>query len=296
MNHLIPDISRVSKAQRQFLRSQKIRLATPMYGGKVMGNYELSMAETMRWSGILGLDVVPIHIFGATYIQVGRNYLANDFWGSKGTHLVFLDADNGWKVNNLFELILCTADNRDIVAGLYPRRQINWEAVRKAVLAGVPADMLEHCSGDFPMHPLAGHDIAIGDEPQKVLSMPTGFMCITRKCLETYVQAFPERKTTPGNPGHFGIEFFRAEVVDSNGSRGWDSEDNIFCKDMLKLGINTWLCPWMNVSHFGEHNFRACLPCSMGYYGVHMDPEDLKKRADSEKGCNATKEAHDSKE
>jgi hypothetical protein len=280
---LIPDLGKIGRAQLKHLRNQKLFLATPMYGGKVMGNYELAMASTMRWAGILGLDVRPMHLFGATYIDVGRNYLANGFWESNCTHLIFLDADQGWTANHLFELVLCTEPGRQIVAGLYPRRKINWENVRKAVLSGVPTKMLEHCSGDFPMHALPGHDIAIGNEPQKVLSMPTGFMCITRKCLEMYVEAFPNRKTTPGNPGHFGIEFFRAGVQEVNGSRGADSEDNIFCKDMLTLGVNTWFCPWMHITHFGEHLFQACLPCSLGMYGAHMDLEDLERRKREEK-------------
>lgn len=276
MKHIIRDLGKMDRDQLKFLQRQKIMLATPMYGGKVMGNYELAMAATMRWAGMLGLMVKPEHLFGATYVELGRNYLANQFWNSGFTHLIFLDADQGWIANNLLELVLCTANpGMDIVAGLYPRRKINWPAVERAVKAGIPANMLSHCSGDFPIHALKDHDIEIGTNPQKVLTMPTGFMCITRRALDIYVKAFPERKTTPGNPGHFGIEFFRAGVQQVEESRGFDTEDNLFCKDMLGLGIHTWFCPWMNVSHFGEQLFEACLPCSLGHYEVHFD---LKKQ------------------
>jgi hypothetical protein len=267
MNHLIPDLNNLSREQHKYLRKQKILIGTPMYGGAVMGNYLLSVTATMRWAGILNLKVDTEYLFGATYLELGRNYIANAFYNSDATHLVFIDADNGFLPNNFFELILT---QKDIVGGLYPRRKVNWKAVHAAALAGIPPEGLKHCAGDFPMHPLAGHDITIGHEPQKVLSMPTGFLCITRKAFETYVRAFPERKTTPGNPGHFGIEFFRAGVQEINGSRGFDTEDNLFCKDLLTLGINTWFCPWMNVSHYGSELHEACYPCSLGHY-VHFD-------------------------
>lgn len=268
MNHLIPDLSKVDHKQLKYLKRQKIMIGTPMYGGAVMGNYELSISATLHWAGALGITVKPEYLFGATYLELGRNYIANAFWHSDFTHLVFVDADNGFAPNHLFELILCTAEGRHIVGGLYPRRKINWKAVHAAVLAGVKPEFLSHCAGDFPMHPLAGHDITIGHEPQKVLSMPTGFLCITRHAFQKYVEAWPERRTTPGNPGHFGIEFFRAGVQEINGSRGFDTEDNLFCKDLLTLGINTWFCPWMSISHYGSELHEACYACSNGHY-VH---------------------------
>lgn len=266
-SHFLPDLSAPSKEQLRYLQKVKPMICTPIRGGTVMGNYHMSVMTVARYAEKLGMELDIQMYFGCTYIELGRNILANTFWKSDCTHLVFIDADNGFMANHFFELLLC---KKDIVGGIYTKRKINWDAVHAAVLAGVPAHQLAHCAGDFPIHALEGHPINIGHEPQKVLTMPTGFLCISRKTFATYVSAFPDRKTTPGNPGSYGIQFFTAGTVKcGDGSVGFDSEDNLFCKDMLTLGIDTWVCPWMEVSHYGEHEFKSCFACSNGAY-VHI--------------------------
>lgn len=265
--HLLPDCANASKEQLKYLRSIKPFIATPIRGGTVMGNYHLSVQSVSKWAALMGINLQIQMLFGCSYIEQGRNVLANTFWNSDCTHLVFIDADNGFITNNFFELLLC---QKDIVGGVYTKRKINWTAVHKAALAGVPANMLEHCAGEFPFHALEGHDIKIEPTPQKVLSLPTGFLSISRNALKTYVNAHPTRKTTTGNPGSYGIQFFKAGTITcDDGTKGFDSEDNIFCKDMLKLGVHTYLCPWMEISHYGEHEFKACFACSQGAY-VHI--------------------------
>ncbi len=243
-------------------------IGTPIRGGGMMINYHLSMVSLSKYAQKLGVELDTRMISNCTYIEQGRNVLANTFYESDCTHLIFIDADNGFITNNFFELLLT---KKDIVGGLYTRRRINWHSVHAAALAGMPPEMLSHAAGDFPIHPLAGHDIQIGHEPQKVLTMPTGFLCISRHAFETYVKAFPDRKTTPNNPGHYGIQFFRAGTIKCpDGSVGYDTEDNLWCKDLLTLGVNTYYCPWMQISHYGEYEFNACHPCSVGSY-VHLE-------------------------
>lgn len=229
-----------------------------------MGNYMMATSSLNKWATMLGVQLDIQIMTGVTYIDFGRNVLANTFWNSKATHLIFIDSDVGFITNNFFELLLC---QKDIVGGMYTRRQINWDSVHKAVLAGVPPDCLEFCSGDFPIHTLKDHPVIIDDQPQKVLTLPTGFLCISRKAFETYHKAHPDQVTTPGNPGHYGIQFFRAgTVLCDDGSRGQDSEDNLFCKDLLKLGIHTWVCPWMDLTHMGDHLYKAKFADSSGAY------------------------------
>jgi hypothetical protein len=263
---IIEDLSKPNHWQKKTLQRSKIMIGTPLYGGSIMGNYLLSISSTMQWAAKIGVEINPQFIFGATYVHLARNMIANAFMKSDCTHLIFVDADQGWMASNFFELVL---QEKDIVGGLYSKRRRNWKAVKAAALAGVPAEMLAHCSGEFPMHPLKGHDITLGLEPQMVLTLPTGFMCITRKPFEAFMQAHPDKQTTPGNPGHFGWEFFEAGVRTYEGSKGFDSEDNYFCKDMNLLGFPTWFCPWMLISHFGQELYDPCLPCSMGHY-IHV--------------------------
>lgn len=253
-------------------------ICSPSRESVVCGNYHLTTLAIAKYGALFGMQIDTQLLFGCSYIEQGRNTLANTFWNSDCTHLFFIDTDNGTMANHFFELLLC---QKDIIGGVYTKRQFNWETIRQAAIDGVPADKLNHTPGIFPYHMLEGHPVTIGHEPQKVLTLPTGFMCISRNTFKRYVEAFPERKTTEGHPGHYGIQFFKAgtfETLNEKGEKvvGFDSEDNTFCKEMLMLGINTYLAPWVPVSHHGEYTFEACLSCSSGGY-VHWD-EWLAKR------------------
>ncbi len=268
--HIIPDLSQVTKEQSKYLRSLKVMICSPSRESVVCGNYHLTTLAIAKWAAIIGMQVDTQLLFGCSYIEQGRNTLANTFWNSDCTHLFFIDTDNGTMANHFFELLLC---QKDIIGGLYPKRQFNWEGIRQAAIDGVPANLLAHSSGHFPYHMLEGSPVTIGHEPQKVLTLPTGFMCISRHALKTLRKAFPTRETTPGNPGHYGYQFFKAGTFTTPNEKGqmvtgFDSEDNAFCKEMLTLGINTYLAPWVPVTHHGEYTFEACLPCSHQAY-VH---------------------------
>lgn len=244
-------------------------IGTPAYGGTFMGNYEMAMSETRRWAQKIGLQIIPQFLFGATYIDLARNYISNAFLKSDCTHLFMIDADVGWIPNNFFELILC---DTSIISGLYPKRAINWTAVANAVRAGVPDHLLSHCAGDFPITPMPGKDITLGHEPQEVFSVPTGFTCFSREVFESYAKhldAIPSRKCTQGSKGDFGYQFFYTGMIEQEGKWGWDGEDNHFCRDLRTLGIKSYIAPWVSCTHFGPSMFEACWPCSIGHY-VHI--------------------------
>ena len=64
------------------------------------------------------------------------------------------------------------------------------------------------------------------------------------------------------------IHAFFDTVIDSEafagaGSGGSDrylSEDYMFCQFTRKIGISTWLCPWMKLGHVGSYVFNGTLP------------------------------------
>lgn len=268
--HIIPDLSQVTKEQSKYLKSLKIMICSPSRESIVCGNYHLTTLAIAKWAALLGVQVDTQLLFGCSYIEQGRNTLANTFWNSDCTHLFFIDTDNGTMANHFFELLLC---QKDIIGATYPKRNFNWEAVRQAALDGVPAELLAHSSGFFTHHMRENCPITVGHEPQRVLTLPAGFLCISRNALKKYTQKYLERKTTLSNPQHQGMQFFRAGTFEQLNEKGekyvsFDSEDNHFCKDMLRLGIDTYLAPWVPVSHQGEYLYESCLPCSHGAY-VH---------------------------
>ena len=43
-------------------------------------------------------------------------------------------------------------------------------------------------------------------------------------------------------------------------SKRYLSEDYMFCQWMSKIGVETWLCPWMKMVHVGSYHFGGSLP------------------------------------
>jgi hypothetical protein len=42
-------------------------------------------------------------------------------------------------------------------------------------------------------------------------------------------------------------------------SKRYLSEDYMFCQWMQKVGIHTWMCPWMKLLHTGSYTFGGSL-------------------------------------
>ena len=45
----------------------------------------------------------------------------------------------------------------------------------------------------------------------------------------------------------------------SGGSDRYLSEDYMFCQFTRKIGISTWLCPWMKLGHMGSYVFSGSM-------------------------------------
>jgi hypothetical protein len=53
----------------------------------------------------------------------------------QATHLLFVDGDIGFEPEQVLRLINCGAD---VVAGIYPIKQLNWEKVRRVAETNRP--------------------------------------------------------------------------------------------------------------------------------------------------------------
>ena len=111
------------------------------------------------------------------------------------------------------------------------------------------------------------------DEPTEVLEVGTGFVMIQREVFEKFRNEYPQFSYKPDHnrSEHFDgsryIHAFFDTVIDSEafagkGSGGSDrylSEDYMFCQFTRKIGIKTWLCPWMKLGHVGSYVFNGTL-------------------------------------
>lgn len=218
-----------------------------MYGGQCTIGYTssvLNLAKCMQFEHMF--------ISNESNIVRARNMLAHAFLKSSCTHLLFIDADVGFSADGIDELIKA---NKDIVGGLYPKKNINWAKVQQLALAGYPAHALPSASRDFYVQ---GDIDYSKKELQEVKSIGTGLMLIKRKVFEKLKSKVP---LSPLGSELVGV-FDSSENVSHFFSSGFDeqnneflSEDYLFCQLWRQNGGKVFAAPWVQGAHIGHHIF-----------------------------------------
>ena len=255
------------------LRSKKIMVCTPMYGGMCSGMYAKACCDLATLSTKYQMDLKYFYLFNESLIPRARNYLVDEFMRSEYTHLMFIDADIHFDPNDVLAL---AALDKDIIGGPYPKKCIAWEKVRNAVdtgLADEDPNILEQYTGDYVFNPVENtHQIKVS-EPVEVLEIGTGFMMITRKVFDDFREAYPQFTYRPDHnrSEHFTgdrmIHAYFDTVIDSkaylgdisDNSERYLSEDYFFCQFVRKLGYQIFLCPWMKLGHMGSYVFSGSM-------------------------------------
>ena len=239
-----------------------IFVATPMYGGQCTGYYTQSLLTLGPVLNQNGYDMAYSAMFNESLIQRGRNALAHGFMQRpECTHLMFIDADIKFNPQDIIKMI--EAD-KDIICGIYPKKEINWQTVRKAMDAGVPDSELKNHTGNFVVN-LVNYEetvtVPIG-EPLEIWNGGTGFMLIKREVYEGLVGKLPTYLNNvmdiqnPQN-GERVNEFFATCIEEESGLLL--SEDYYFCKKARENGFKVWAAPWVDLAHVGTYAFEGQL-------------------------------------
>ena len=284
-----------------------IFVATPMYGGMCSGMYTKASADLATTATKYNIDVKFFYLFNESLITRARNYCVDEFLRSEHyTHLMFIDADVCFSPDYVLTLSALCDEEKPIIGGPYPKKCIAWEKVRNAVDKGLadenPMD-LEKYTGDFVFNPEEGVNQIALSEPIKVLEVGTGFMMIRREAIEAWRDAYPKFNYKPDHnrSEHFQgdryIHAFFDTVIDndewlgegnSNGSDRYLSEDYMFCQLARKIGLTTWLCPWMNLQHVGTYVFNGTLKdlgkLEYAAHGYDMSHRPFKEDRDKKLG------------
>jgi hypothetical protein len=230
-----------------------IMIATPMYGGMCTGTYTLSAINTALMLHELFYYYHFETLINESLIPRGRNTLVRSFMANpKLTHLMFIDADIGFRPKDLLKLIL---HDKDVVAGVYPKKRINWPVVKRAVMAG--KEDLAAYTGDFVFNLLNPNDDPQENGLLEVKHAGTGFMMIKKQVFEKMQGVVPEYKELMEEGDlREGVEYFQTGV-DDNGF--YSSEDYRFCDIWRKLGGQVFIDPYIKLSHVGTYEFSGDL-------------------------------------
>jgi hypothetical protein len=243
----------------------KLFVATPMYGGMCTGLYASAVMQCVGTFGQAGIQMYYSFMMNESLITRARNSMAYDFMKSDATHLMFIDADIGFNPHDIPRML---AADKDIICGLYPKKEINWVQVTEAVKAGVPPQELSQHTGAFVLNLPSGVQSATGNinEPIEIANGGTGFMLIKRKVFETLADKVPSYT----NDMYHAVdtvrevkiikEYFATSIEEE--SNRLLSEDYHFCKIAREAGFRVWCAPWAHFTHTGTYGFSGALPRS----------------------------------
>ena len=244
--------------------NKSLFIATPIYGGLCNGSYTLGMLLMPGVFGKAGIGMQYAHMMNESLITRARNSLAHDFLESNCTHLMFIDADIGFNPNDIIPMV---AADKDIICGLYPKKEINWVQVEAAVKAGVPTEKLKDHTGIFVVNAV-NYETEIAANISDVVEIAnggTGFMLIKREVFAGLADKVPEyindmfAVTDDHNQKKVIKEYFATSIDSTSGNRLL-SEDYHFCKIAREAGFKIWAAPWAQLSHTGSYVFSGYLP------------------------------------
>lgn len=234
-----------------------------MYGGQCAGFFAQSLLQTPPVLNQAGINFSFCAMFNESLIQRARNALVSQFLKKpECTHLMFIDADIRFDPHDIVRML---QTNCDIIAGIYPKKEINWETVKMVSDQGCPPDQLKRFTGSFVVNLIGGARSATVDlnSPTEVENAGTGFMLIKREVFEAledkvdyYVNDVLD---LAGQQGPDVIrEYFPVVIQKKKGNqRRLLSEDYAFCQIARKHGFRIFAAPWAKLGHIGTYIFEG---------------------------------------
>ena len=167
-----------------------------------------------------------------------RNNLLAEFYNGPFSDMIFIDADVSCEPGSLERLLRHPVD---LVFGAYPRRT-EGEGFSGRTLPG-------DCICVDPMtgkpHPNGLIEMAGG---------PTGFMRITRDCVDKMIEGYPDRwYKEPRVTGGKAYNFFEFCIHDKE---RW-TEDYNFCRLWRERGGKVWCDPHLTLHHHGDKTYSG---------------------------------------
>ena len=240
----------------------KLFVATPMYGGMCAGFYMQSVMQMQNIFSSQGIETQYSFMFNESLITRARNALVQTFLKTPCTHLMFIDADIKF---NAMDILAMLEVDKDIICGIYPKKEINWNTVRQAMDAGVPNEHLKNHTGSFVVNLVdyQGEVTVPVNQPVEIFNGGTGFMLIKREVFEQLADKVPSYSNDVGDlSGQMKqaekiYEYFATSIEPE--TNRLLSEDYHFCRIWRLAGGKVYAAPWAQLAHVGTYAFEGQL-------------------------------------
>lgn len=240
----------------------KIFIASPCYGGNCNALFMTSLLNLQAVFAHTGHEAMVSVLVNESLITRGRNALVHQFLKTDADYLFFIDSD----IQFYGEQVPAMLDaDKDIICGIYPKKEINWQMVAKGVKDGEDVNNLKHYTGSWVLN-LVDYvnsvTVPVG-EPLEIWAGGTGFMLIKRKVFEELKESTPSYLNdvvdlaNATEPRERIIQYFTESI--EPGTERLLSEDYHFCRQWRMNGGKIYAAPWVQLSHHGTYAFDGRL-------------------------------------
>lgn len=272
------------------MRKFKFFVATPCYGGQLMEPYFRSVIRLMTFFNNHQIPLAFGTIANESLVTRARNVLLAYFLSSDFTHLMFIDADIEFSVEDMLKLYV---HDKDVIVGAYPKKGVAWQRIKEN-MASEEGRGKQHSDKEIAAY---GSDYAINfkflNREQKTISVEnglvklhdagTGFMMIKREAILKLLKAYPEIKYNNDvviNNEHITDNFYALfdTMIDPVDKR-YLSEDYTFCRRWQEIGGDIWLDPTISLNHYGHFCFQGN-PQAIIQWGPSAKPDPVPVKKD----------------
>lgn len=232
----------------------KLYVATPCYGCQMTVVFMASILNLQAACAMRGIDIMVDFIGNESLVERARNILVARFLQSDATHMLFIDADIGFKPDSVFRLL--EAD-KDVVTAVYPKKSFDWGQVRQKLREG-STEPVYQMGLDFNIN-IASEKEPIENGFVRVLDSATGFMLMKRSMLQRMVEHYRKELHCVNDIMGQNIKEYVAIfacMIDPVTKR-FLSEDYSMCRRWQQIGGEIWADLATPLAHIGTNLFQG---------------------------------------
>ena len=268
---------------QEYLSKNKpcIYILTPCFGSVCFVNYVHCLISTIDTLRQYGIEVVIEFCRNDSLVSRARNNLvARAMANPKMTHIMFIDNDITWDINDILKLLI---SDKNLVGGIYPLKNYNWSdllvdkkdptnpspnTIQQMIDRKNNSQFKDIISDESMVQfNLVRYNVNYLDSTlnidknlAKVKHIATGFMMIKRNVIEKMSQAFPSTKYVDDvnflkkEENEFAYALFDCGVEEGH----YFSEDWLFCHRWTKMGGSIWMDVSIALTHTGIEDYKGC--------------------------------------
>ena len=249
----------------------KVNIFYPVIGytGMVHSDYMMSTINLLLLCRQKNIRLGMRSIWFESLISRARNASVAFMLAKEYTHLLFVDTDVSFDAHDVLKLV---DQQKEVVVGVYPKKYWSHQKMQAMGASGSFPEQWRHLATDFSTElPQESYTKSKNGQPVEADYAATGFMLISRACIEKIIKARPEIKYTNDIDGYMEAEdnfydIFQCKVNPE--TKKYESEDYGFCKLWKSLGGEITVLPDISLGHRGFNTFYGNLKFQANYFNL----------------------------